>query len=362
MSRISRALSLVQSAEELSTRQADWGTVGLRSRYSSDHLARIAAVDMFGDHAVAGPLTRDECMGIPAIARARHKLVVAVARGVLTQLNGEGPLAQQPRWLSSTGGATSPAHRLVWTVDDLIFGGWSLWAVAREGSDPTDPITDAGRAPRGSWQLDGDGVVQIKDAAGDWVDVEDDSTVVLIPGFHEGLLAYGTRSIRAAIGLEETAAARSRNPIPAVELHHTGDGDPLTDAEIDDLVDAATEAIQSTGGAVIYTPKNIDLRTHGTSEPTLLIQGRNAAAIDAARLVGLPASTIDASNVNASLTYETTEGRNFEFTEDSIALYADPIAARLSLDDVCPPGERIAFDFSASTALNPPPTGPNRQD
>jgi len=361
MGRISRALSLVQSAEELSTRSTDWGTQGVRSRWSSPHLTRVAVTDMFGEPLLDGPLTRGECMGIPAIARGRHKLVTAIARGVLTQLAGDTPADPAPRWLSSTSGATSPQHRIVWTVDDLIFGGWSLWAVSREGSDPFDPITDAGRAPRDSWQLDDSGVVQIKNADGDWVDVEDPSTVILIPGFHEGLLSYGTRSIRAAIDLERSAAARARNPIPALELHQTTD-DELTPDEIDDLVDAAVEALSSDGPAVIYTPKSVELNAHGTAEPTLMIQGRNAAAIDAARLVGLPASTIDASNVNSTLTYETTEGRNLEYREDSVSLYADPIAARLSMDDVCPPGQRIAFDFSALTALNPPPTGPTRQD
>lgn len=358
---MSRALALVQSAEELSTRNADWGNTGIRSRWSSDHLARVTAVDMFGTRAIDGPLTRAECMSIPAVARGRHKLVTAIARGVLTALEGDTPVTPAPRWLSSTSGATSPQHRIVWTVDDLIFGGWSLWAVSREGTDPFDPIVDAGRAPRDSWQLDDDGVVQIRNATGDWVDVEDPSSVILIPGFHEGLLEYGTRSIRAAVNLEETAAARSRNPIPALEVHQETD-DEMTPEEIDDLVDAVTEAVQSSGGAVVYTPKSITLKPHGTSEPTLLIQGRNAAAIDAARLVGLPASTIDASNVNSTLTYETTEGRNLEYREDSVSLYADPIAARLSMDDVCPPGQRVAFDFSSLTALNPPPTGPTRQD
>ena len=67
-------------------------------------------------------------------------------------------------------------------------------------------------------------------------------------------------------------------------------------------------------------------------------------------------------NVNSTLTYETAEGRNLEFRDDSIALYADPIAARLSMDDVCPPGTRVALDFAALTTPTPDPAGPARED
>ena len=356
---IGNALRLIQSAEDLATNPANY-TTGIRSPWITGNLSKIITTDIFGETGL-GPITRAEAMAIPAIARGRHKLVTAIARGVLLELEGDTPVTPLPAWLSRTDGRTSPQHRVAWTVDDLIFSGWSLWGVARAGSDPFDPITDAARAPRDSWQITPEGVVQIKGATGDWEDVEDESTVILIPGFHEGLLEFGTRTIRAARNLEETAAAQASNPIPAVELHQTTD-DEMTDDEIDALVDAWTEAIQQSGGAVAYTPKSIEVRVHGTNATDLLIQGRNAAAIDAARIVGLPATTIDASNVNSTLTYETTQGRNLEFQDDSISLYADPIAARLSMDDVCPPSHRVAFDFSAVTALAPSATGPNRQD
>lgn len=356
--RISRALKLVNDAEALADTRAGWIS-GVRSPWSGSSLSRVVALDVFGERAL-GDLTRGECMAIPALARGRNKLVTSIARGVLRQLEGDTPSATQPEWLFRTDGRTSPQHRIVWTVDDLIFGGWSLWAVTRSGSDPLDPITDAGRAPADSWRLGDGGVVELRSGS-DWVPVEDESTVVLIPGFHEGLLTYGTRSIRAASELEETVAALGRNPIPAVELHQTTD-DELTPAEIDDLVDAWQEAVTSTGGAVAYTPKSIEVRVHGTASADLLIQGRNAAAIDAARALGIPAATLDASNVNSTLTYETQEGRNLEYREDSIGLYADPITARLSMDDVCPRGSRVAFDFGDLTTPAPAVTGPTRQD
>lgn len=363
MGPVSRALALVRSAEELESNVTSWAERGIRSPWAGpSSLSRVVALDIFGTQA-EGELTRAECMSIPAIARARHKLVTAVARGVLRQLRGQELVTGDgPAWLSSTSGRTSPQHRLVWTVDDLIFGGWSLWAVTRETiGDPTSRILDGSRAPFDSWQINSDThEVELWDGE-QWIPVEDESSVILIPGYHEGLLSYGTRTIRGAAHLEATAAAQAANPIPAVELHQTTD-DEMTQQEIKDLVSDWTTAVTSNGGAVAYTPKSIEVKPHGQANVDLLIQGRNAAAIDAARMIGLPAATIDASNVNSTLTYETTEGRNLEYREDSVSLYADPIAARLSMDDVCPPGERVAFDFGDLTVPNPATTGPARED
>ena len=77
----------------------------------------------------------------------------------------------------------------------------------------------------------------------------------------------------------------------------------------------------------------------------LLVEGRNAAAVDCARTVGVAAAMVDATVPKASLTYETQQGRGLEHTEYGVEPYAEAIAARLSLDDVVPRGQRMRFDF-----------------
>jgi phage portal protein BeeE len=102
---------------------------------------------------------------------------------------------------------------------------------------------------------------------------------------------------------------------------------------------------------VLFTNSAIEARDHGGAAETLFVEGRNAASVDMARLVGIPAAMIDATAAGASLTYETTQGRNAEFLDYGTSLYADPIAARLSLDDIVPAGQRVEFDTSVSTAI-----------
>lgn len=325
------------------------GSVGARSPWQGGQLSKVVWADVLGSELL--PVTRAEAMSSPAIARARHKVCSRGGRLPLVALEVDEPLAPQPDWLTATAALTSPFHRILWTLDDLVFYGWALWCVDR---DDADAITDAYRVPAEWWEFDPDssGVL----VNGDPLPAEQ---TLLIPGPHEGIVNFASRSVRGSRKLEDLWVRRVVNPVPAVELHQT-DNTPLDDEEIGGLVDDWAQALEQNGGAVAYTPHNIDVKTHGQAGHELLVEGRNAAAIDAARNVGVPAAMVDASNVNSTLTYETLQGRNLEFAED-LAMYLDPIAARLSLDDVTPPGTRIAFD--TSTLTGPwSPTGPATKD
>lgn len=320
----------------------------VKSPWSTGHLERIVWADILGTENL--PVTRAEAMGVPAIARARHILVSTISECPLVTLRGEGPGSPTP-WLQHTSTTTSPQHRMAWTVDDLIFYGWSLWIVGR---DKAGTITDAARCPFEWWSFGEGGVILVN---GDEVPAD---SVVLIPGYHEGILNFAPRTVRGARTLESLWAARASNPVAATELHQT-DTAELEDYEIRDLINGWSAALNETEGAVGWTPHNIEVKTHGEGSSDLLIQGRNAAAIDGARAVGVPAVMVDASNVNSTLTYETTAGRNLEFREFSLSLYMAPIRSRLSLDDVSAPGERVGFDTSQLTDL-PTPTGPSTED
>ena len=323
-------------------------STGLASPWASGRLSRIALADIFGLDSL--PVTRAEAMGIPAIARARHILCADAARCPLEVLEGEEHRPELGRWMQATTLTTSPQHRAVWTVDDLIHYGWSLWVVKREG----DTIADGARVPIEWWRFEEDRIL-INDTPAEA------GSVILIPGFHEGIVNSAAHTIRGSRLLEETWQDRAANPIPAVELHQTT-ADTMTPAEVDDLVDNWTASLRARGGAVGWTPMSLEVRPHGEGNVDLLIQGRNAAAIDGARVVGVPAAMVDASNVNASLTYETLEGRGGEYLERSLPLYLGPIEARLSLDDVTAPGTRVRANTSALSTITPAPSGTPTED
>jgi phage portal protein BeeE len=241
---------------------------------------------------------------------------------------------------------------MAWTVDDLIFSGWSLWV----RPTPDDPDGPVGRVNMGDWGVNDDNRITVHDQP------ISDEQAILIPGLHEGILSFGADALADARSLYAVVRQRLLNPVPQLNLHQTTDA-PMTDPEIDALIARWANARQGKNGGVGYTNHAIEVQElGGGGDAQLMIAARNASSVDLARVIGVTASVIDATADKASLTYETTTGRNDEFVEVDLALYMTPITARLSLDDVVPPGERVAFDLSDYTAPDPAATGPITED
>lgn len=331
----------------------DPSTYPIATPWGSSDLARLVADDVFGGTAPHN--TRERAMRIPAIARARNVVCTTVARFPLAVLRGATKLEgiEAPTWSYESSQVQTWAHRLAWTVDDLMFYGWSCWSRANQADGTPARFT---RIDRGRWTIDDDMQVRVDEMP---VDPRD---VVVIPGLHEGLLSYGVDAIKDITFLYSIVRQRLLNPVPGIELHQTG-GTPLNRDEIDALIDGFAAARQGQNGGVSYTNQWIESKELGMGgDAQLLIEARNAAAVDCARLVGVHAGMLDATAPKASLNYETTTGRNQEFVDLDLALYMTPITARLSLDDVVPRGTRVEFDLGDYTAPAPAATGPIRQD
>lgn len=298
-----------------------------------------------------GPLTRAAAMAVPAVARNRHLVAGTIARLPLALLTGD-TRQPAPTWMTRTDQALPPYHRMLWTIDDLIFYGWSLWTAHRVGGQ----LLSVERVPWERWDTDTAGRIRV-----DGEYVNDPSRLIAIPGPHEGICHFGATSLRLALDNLATAATAARNPSAYLELHDTGDT-PMADEEITALVGRWAAARQGKNGGVAYTNRTVELKEHGSYAEHLLIEGRNADAVDVARMVSNPASMGDATNAGASLTYETSQGRNSEFIDYGIGLYLGALEARLSMDDVVPTGQRVAFDTAAIRDLDAPDTGPTRED
>jgi hypothetical protein len=290
------------------------------------------------------PLDRAQAMTVPAMSRSRHLLAGSIASCPLIKFVGNTQV-EAPAWATRTDCPQSPYQRMLWTVDDLVFYGWSVWHTPR-GSD-LQPIT-AQRVPADQWLFDHDGVTVID--ADTRIPLAADSHTI-IPGPHEGLLSFGARTLRTAVRFERTIARHAAQPVPAIDLHQTEDVE-LTDTERDQMVQKWVKARQSDYGSVAFTSYGVEARALGEVPEALLIDGRNAQAVDVARHTSIPASLIDATSAGASLTYETTQARNTQFLDYGASLYLDPIAAQLSQDSMTPRGSRIGFDTSQLTAVS----------
>jgi hypothetical protein len=346
-----RARALLDTAERLraGTRAAAPHNIPVGSPWAPGDLHRIVTADIFGLTEL--PITREVAIGIPAVARARHLLVGAIAQLPLRAVDANNALLpEQPSWLSRTDDGISPWHRMAWSIDDVFFGGWSLW-VGDYGA--RDVLLNATRIPPADWSFDADGTVLIGNEP-----PADPETLILIPGPGEGLLIQAHATIRAAIDQEVYWQHRARTPIPVTELHQTID-DQITPEEVREMLAAYAAARRDPDGALTWTPFNVELRVHGEGSTDLLIEARNAVAVDIASHTGLPAAALNASLSTATLTYSTQETAQGEVSS-AARLYSQPIEGRLSQDDVVPRGTRVAFDYGNTFA--PAPYGPTRED
>lgn len=316
-------------------------------------LETITVAAMYGDDFDVSllPLTRDQAMAIPAVSRARSILCSTLGRLPLyvyregvgdeddTLAPRELPAAQLIRQPDP---AQSRFLQLVWTVDDLIFHGVSWWQVTDRYAEDRRPRAMRRILP-GGVELHGNGKVTVYRREVNPADV------VRIDGPHEGILAYGSRSLRTAGGLEASAARFADNPVAAIELHQTDDT-PMKPTDRIQLVKDWVAARRGANGGVAMTTRNIEVKVHGAPDGHLLTAGRNASAIDCARHIGVPADAIDASPEKASQNYANRTDRLGVLVDYGLAAYGAAITARLSMVDITPTGYVAAFDYDAITA------------
>lgn len=312
----------------------------------SSHLNSVVWSDIFGTEDL--PITRAEAMAIPAVARARNILCSTLGRlpiraGTVTSTSPEEftPAATQPTVLHQPDPQQARYVTLLWLVDDLIFSGHS-WGLIL-GRLATGHPQHLRRIQPGGVEIDSRGRVSV------YGHPTDPANVIRIDGPHEGVLNYAARTLRSARALERSAERFATNPVPAIELHQT-DERRMDPADIADLISKWAAARAGANGGVAYTSKNIEAKVHGAPAENLLTHGRNAAAIDAARVIGVPADAIDAAPEEASMTYANVESRGRTLIDYGLAAYTAAVEGRLSMDDILPRGTVARWDLSSITA------------
>lgn len=322
---------------------------GVVSPWSEGQLQQFVWSDIFGTDTI--PVTRKEAMSLPSVAVARGLLLGELAGRPLRALRGPDLIDPQPTWLYRTDTDLPPWHRMAQTIDDLIFYGMSLWAVERGAEGQ---ITDSIRVPWDRWEIDEDGQILVDGI------LPEAKSVIYFPGPFEGLLNVAARTIRGAVDLEASWTGRARTPSPAIVLEEKEDNG-MTQEEASAYVTAVAAARRDPDGTVMFVPYALNARFEGQAATELMIEARNAVKLDIANFMNLPTAMLDAALPKASLNYETQDGRQESFIE-RLPYWTEPIEARLSMDDVCPRGQRIRFELSPSSNRPGGQVGPYTED
>jgi hypothetical protein len=318
----------------------------------STPLAKFVSDDIWGVTGKPVRLARSQAMSIPAVAKARHMIINEVAKLPLKALNADGPVPVQPTFLYRTDGLSNPYDRLAMTVEDLIFEGVSLWLTDR---GTNGQITRAEWVPFDQWVITTEGKIAIGQR------VMQDQEVILfnIPGW-DGLLTVAARTLTGARDTELAWTAVMENPQFITELRVTGE---MTQTEADAYYAAWLAKHQAGSASFGMTPNGMEIHTHSgvITESDLFTASRQAIRSDIGAFLNVPASAMDSSIGEASLTYSTTEGNRNLFLE-FLSFWTAPIEQALSIDKVVPRGQRVRFDKTEQYSAAPTPTGAPTED
>ena len=226
----------------------------------------------------------------------------------------------------------------------------SLWAVER---DDSGTITYAEHIQRGRWNLDAVGRVIIDDKP-----YKQDNLIWfggLLPG--GGFLENGRHSVRQYTSIAQTINNRAAVAEPVTLVRETQDSgaDPQ---EVSDAMDTLADSLNSKRGGMVYVPHGIEISGYGASDNAnqMMIAARNAVRLDLANHLNINASLLEGAADGSSDSYTNTLMVQNELLELSIKGFTQPIADRLSADDVTPNGVRVEFDYSTFD------TAPNDKD
>ena len=305
----------------------------------SEHLLPVIASDLGLENI---PLTRKEALKNPTLSRARGMIVPTIARLPLVAVQDGKAIKNQPIWINRSDHNQSPFVRMLNTADDLFFYGFSLWRIER---DFDRYVIHAEHVPYDLWGVNILNEITINDQ------VMMNSDVALFIGVNDGVLSFGDEAIRFSRTLATAAAKAAKTPSANIVLKQTNEA-VLNDDDIDSIIARWVRARRGENQGVGFLTTGLDAETMDAPVEQLLIEGRRDAAIDIARVCGIPAAMVDAVQSGSSLSYSNVESRLHELITFGISPMMDAIAARLSMDDIVPRGTSVNFDTSAiMTAL-----------
>jgi len=319
--------------------------VGFAPGYSSQN----TGVNMIGQYYtyIEGD-ARNRAVSVPAINRARDLMAYVIGCMPLRMYNerymdgrAEKVYIDPRSWLRRPDPTVPYNFLMSWTFDDLFFFGRAFWYITSRTADGY-PASFT-RLPAGSIQTtDQAGPVWFAPSSQVYFQGGELDPVNLVQFLSptQGLIYSAPGAIETALKIE---AARNRNAsssIPAGVLKQT-DGEPLDAQSLTDIAAQFNSARATNQTAALnqyleYQP------TAMTPDKMLLIESANYSALEAARLANVPPYLVGVST--GSYSYQSSQQARADLYIFGVKLYAEAIAATLSMDNVLPRGTYVEFD------------------
>jgi HK97 family phage prohead protease len=297
-----------------------------------------------------GRVSRKEARSVPAITGALQILAGAASGLPLRRFDAGGngidpgtfiahPEADEQHPLSLT------VRR---TVEDMALDGVGYWRVLVR--DFTRRPLAAVRVPPNrcyprTEDVAGIGVVVIGWQIDD-VELPPGDVLAFYGPVEGGWCTAGARTIRTSIALEKASKKYADEPVPSVVLKNRS-GVDLPPKQVDDILDQWKKGRKTRSTA--YLNSALDVDTLGFNSRDLqLVEGRQQAVLEVARLANLPSGMLASAAAGTSLTYSNVESERLK-TLGAVMPYLTAIETRLSAEDCTPRGQSVRFDLAALT-------------
>ena len=296
-------------------------------------------------------------MSIPAVRRAMHVIAGTISTfGLAAWRDGSRvPAADLSgaslTWVTQPDPVKTLTTTLAGTIQDAVWRDRSYWYVLDKyvsGYPSELRRIQPGRVNAIEDPYDPDIIrqIQIQGVGRDDTDLPLDRVVVFNWAGVGGLRRWGFEMLDLYLALQTAAGRYAAAPHPkAILKNHGAD---LADEEIEVLL-ARWEAARDTR-SVGYLNDVVDYETFGWNASELqLTEAREHAALEVARLFGLPAWALDASGGD-SMTYSNVTDRRSDLLE-ALRPWMTPVEQTLSM--ILPRGTTVTFDATAYTRDSP---------
>jgi len=327
-------------------------TMGLFTRKesntkNSDLLAQYAPQVLSNNYyyAVAPVIDRATALEVPSVVRARNLICGTIASMPLELYRkSTGEELGKPVWMDQPSPNQPRAITISYTVDSLIFHGWSLWKI-------TSRYSEDGRPASFEWvpnsritpQYEGYNNYYISGYEIDGVIYSNDD-VVTFQSLNDGILTTGARVLRGAVDLEIASTLAAATPQPAGILKNTGaDLDPK---EVQGLLASWRQARSQRTTA--YLTSTLEYQANSFSPKDMMYnEAKQDYATQIARLMNLDAFYLSA-DANNSMTYSNLLDSRKQFVSLTLQPFITAIEDRLSMNDVTANGNEVRFDLDKS--------------
>ena len=303
----------------------------------------------FGD--TTGYVTRQQAMTVPAVARARNIIAGTVASLPLSTYveATEAEIPNRP-FIKQFDPSITRANTLTWLVDDLMFYGVGYMQILATSLED-GRVTQARRIDPLRVSMRTDQTTQVIQAwlvDGREVPFNGVSSLIVFWGADEGILNRAGRTIKTAVELESASLRMAQEPAPQMILRNEGMNLPADQKE--SLLAAFRNARRTRSTAYIEGALSLDMVGFDSAQ-LQLVEARQHAAAEIARVCNIPAWYINAES--ASSTYSNVSAERRSLIDFSLRPILDAIESRLSQDDITPRGQYVEFELDDFLRGNP---------